>query len=323
MIALFRRLRISTVGSSKFLIPNRSIAYGEGQKESSQLHRVRSCQYARSISNAASTASPQRHDVLSKAEEEGCKSSNDRYFEAWMRRYKELCEYKNEFGHLRVPLRYKENRSLGAWVILQRQKYNQMLHASTEDNEDQEDVNDRSLCSLTDEQIALLNEIDFIWKFNDEMWGKRYVELCEYYAKYGDCMVPRLYGENPQLGHWVRSQRERYLLWRDGEAGSGTTSTNLRSAMTEEQIALLEHIGFVWFPIDELWELRFKELCYFQQEFGHCKVPNSYAKHPALGRWVFRQRHRNKLWKAGKLSSRIERQMRDREDRLNKIGFVW
>eukprot|EP00816_Leptocylindrus_hargravesii_P005798 CAMPEP_0196807608 /NCGR_PEP_ID=MMETSP1362-20130617/7603_1 /TAXON_ID=163516 /ORGANISM="Leptocylindrus danicus, Strain CCMP1856" /LENGTH=253 /DNA_ID=CAMNT_0042181601 /DNA_START=41 /DNA_END=802 /DNA_ORIENTATION=- len=253
MIALFRHLRISTVGSSKYLVPNRSIVYGGGQKEA-QLRRVGSRQCATFVRNAAS-ASPQ-HDVLSKAEEEECKSTNDRYFKAWLRRYKELCEYKNELGHLRVPLRYKENPSLGAWVILQRQKYNKMQHMTTENNEDQQDVTDPSARVLTDEQIALLNEIDFIWNYNDEMWDKRYVELCEYHAKYGDCMVPRLCEENPPLGHWVRSQRERYLLWRNGEAGSGNTSTNLRSVMTEEQVTLLEQIGFVWFPIDELWELR-------------------------------------------------------------------
>ena len=45
----------------------------------------------------------------------------------WMPRYRDLIEYRNEFGHCNVPQQYKGNKALGPWVDKQRQKFKKGL----------------------------------------------------------------------------------------------------------------------------------------------------------------------------------------------------
>ena len=61
---------------------------------------------------------------------------------------------------------------------------------------------------------------------------------------------------------------------------------------------------------DEKWNARFKELLDYISEHGDCNVPLSQDK---LGKWVYTQRT---SYAAGSLS-------RDRNDRLDSIGFKW
>ena len=65
---------------------------------------------------------------------------------------------------------------------------------------------------------------------NEEKWNRRYIELKEYKEKYGDCLVPQRYKENPQLGVWVATQRNAYEEYR----------------LTKDRIEKLELLGFVW-----------------------------------------------------------------------------
>ena len=59
------------------------------------------------------------------------------------------------------------------------------------------------------------------------------------------------------------------------------------------------------------WDDSFQRLVEYKNEHGDCRVPQSYAKDPALGRWVRTQRQRrNSLSK-------------DKESKLNSIGFSW
>lgn len=61
------------------------------------------------------------------------------------------------------------------------------------------------------------------------------------------------------------------------------------------------------------WDAMLHALEAFKKEQGHCRVPALWAKNPALGRWVAKQRFQHKL---GVLPSVYV-------DKLNKIGFVW
>jgi len=51
------------------------------------------------------------------------KKADQRYFELWNTRMRELASYKKEFGNTDVPRRYTKNKQLGAWVNLQRSQY--------------------------------------------------------------------------------------------------------------------------------------------------------------------------------------------------------
>ena len=71
------------------------------------------------------------------------------------------------------------------------------------------------------------------------------------------------YPQNLELGFWVVNQRQSYK--------SGKLS--------EDQIARLNSIGFVWSIEKSYWELRFAELIDFRDENGHCKVPQKISKY--------------------------------------------
>jgi hypothetical protein len=63
----------------------------------------------------------------------------------------------------------------------------------------------------------------------------------------------------------------------------------------------------------ERWEQYYEELCAFQREHGHCRVPRDEHSYARLPGWVARQR---RYYKAGTLSAK-------RIALLENIGFVW
>jgi hypothetical protein len=63
--------------------------------------------------------------------------------DAWMKRFNELVQYKEEYGDCRVPTGWESNPSLGSWVSAQRQRQrNGKLNAKRE---------------------RMLNEVGFMW----------------------------------------------------------------------------------------------------------------------------------------------------------------
>ena len=69
----------------------------------------------------------------------------------------------------------------------------------------------------------------------------------------------------------------------------------------------------------EQWTQRFEELCDFAKDHGHCQVPHTFQKYPALARWVKRQRYQYKL----RVENKSHTMTDDRIHILEKIGFVW
>ena len=68
----------------------------------------------------------------------------------------------------------------------------------------------------------------------------RFDELVEFKKANGHCNVPTSYKKvNRSLSIWVQGMRRKYKLYK--EEGQ-------HSQMTEERIAKLESIGFVWKP---------------------------------------------------------------------------
>ncbi|GAX29448.1 hypothetical protein FisN_16Hh111 [Fistulifera solaris] len=64
---------------------------------------------------------------------------------------------------------------------------------------------------------------------------------------------------------------------------------------------------------DRQWMERYERLLAFQNQQGHCNVPNTYPPDPQLAKWVKKQRY-NEI--AGKLRG-------DRKQLLETIGFAW
>ena len=204
----------------------------------------------------------------------------------WSLRFQQLCEFKVQFGHCRVPFSYSANPQLGNWVMTQR--YNYRLH--------QEGMPS----PMTAERIRELDAVGFDWEPSQTYsWSVRFQQLCQFKEQFGHCLVPYQYSANPKLGKWVSIQR--------------------RCFMTAERIRELESIGFDWGTSKTDWSVRFQQLCQFKAHFGHCLVSRQYAANPKLGRWVNTQRNHYRLHQEGKPSPMTAERIRA----LDAVGFDW
>lgn len=146
-----------------------------------------------------------------------------------------------------------------------------------------------------------LNELGIlIGTPREEIWEKRYKQLCEFHEKYGHCRVhPK---DNPRLCNFVQEQRRQYRLLLSG----------VWSTLTEERIEALERLSFTWGRSHDIrWKERVKELEAFRKIYGHTGVPQKYDENPELGRWVMNQRSLNRTLAPTRIN------------RLNKLQFVW
>merc|ERR1739838_616068 len=85
-----------------------------------------------------------------------------------------------------------------------------------------------------------------------------------------------------------------------------------------------EKLGFKWkyekqSTLSIVWNERLSDLLEFKQQWGHCNVPQKYAKNPKLGRWVGYQRSQYRLLKSGRESFISD----ERIAQLEKLGFQW
>jgi len=142
--------------------------------------------------------------------------------EAWDLRFNELAAYEEKHGDCLVPQHYKPNKQLGAWVDKQRAHYRFLQEGKKS--------------SMTDERIDKLEEIGFVWNTDAEAWEANLTDLVKYEEEHGDCIVPRRYKPNKQLGNWVAMQRKQYRLRQEGK----------KTQITEARIVKLEGIGFKW-----------------------------------------------------------------------------
>jgi Helicase associated domain len=140
-----------------------------------------------------------------------------------------------------------------------------------------------------------LDKLEFDWEPSDSLWETRFIELEGYRDQHGDCNVPKVSGENPQLGAWVGGQRR-------------AKKTGKLSSAHEQR---LDKLGFDWDTKLTGWDTRFEVLKSYKEQFGHCNVPLNWAKNPQLGRWVSNQRGRKQKLSLG------------RRARLNALGFEW
>ena len=127
----------------------------------------------------------------------------------WMKMYDALIDFKNKFGHTRVPFQWSKNHKLADWVYRTR-------------------VNKGS---LEIQKIELLDDIGFDWSLvrrNVVPWKEMYGRLTAFKQKHGHTKVPVKWQEDLKLGKWVSRMR------------------NERETLDPERVALLEAIEFDW-----------------------------------------------------------------------------
>ena len=243
----------------------------------------------------------------------------------WMERLRQLRAFKEIHGHTMVPKRYKSNPSLGNWVGKQRQLY-QNFQTGTKP------------CSLTQERIDHLNQLNFCWNamskgrpqpdtieqntVMDDEWWSHYKELCKNCRQHGDIHTIR---RQSRLGAWLDRQRKNYDIQRKfthvNTDNATAISLDHTQLLTAEKLKALSRISEVWWMSFRQWqwELRYRDLQHFAAKYGHCCVPISYSDNTQLAHWVSNQRKLFNLRNAGKRSELTSSRIK----KLEAIGFVW
>lgn len=126
-------------------------------------------------------------------------------------------------------------------------------------------------------------------------WNERYGELASFKLKFGNCLVPRNWSENPQLANWVSNQRPFFR----------------RNKLASEQIQKLNAIDFEWEPIDQFWEEMFAALVRYKRLHHDCNVRQKFPDNQELANWLGNQRHRK------------ERLTAEQILRLDEQGIIW
>ena len=128
--------------------------------------------------------------------------------ETWEQHYQRLTNFKEEFGHIRIPEKPKGKKWLGlkTWTIQQRAKHKKGL--------------------LSEWQISQLNVLDFCWDPYRAQWDEKYKLLVDYYQKHGSTKVENSDKENSSLRHWIAKQYTHKVR------------------LAPDQVKLLDDLGF-------------------------------------------------------------------------------
>ncbi len=81
------------------------------------------------------------------------------YGHRWRENYLALIQFKERFGHCRVPQKWKENRKLATWVHTQR--------------------NRRKFGQLQADRVEALDKLGFNWTADVATWEDRFKQLCD------------------------------------------------------------------------------------------------------------------------------------------------
>lgn len=191
-----------------------------------------------------------------------------------------LTKYKNKYGDCNVPDRYTtdEGWALGSWVTRQ-----------------------RKMIGITPQRKKRLDDLNFVWDLNQEIWDTIIKHLKEYKEQFNDLLVKQGFktSDGYELGNKVNSLR------RD------------REKLSIERIEILDNLGFIWDVLDYQWEKGFSHLLEFQSEFGHLNVPKEYICNDGylLGNWVSRQRRYG--------VNNAKNITKEQKEKLLNIGFVF
>ena len=206
---------------------------------------------------------------------------------AWARGLEAAKHYRQTYGDLQVPTKYKDETgfALGNWIGNTRSRYRSG--------------------GLEQNQIDELNALGMVWNSVDAKWERFYAEAALYYERHGNLAFVKRYVTDTgiRLGAWLENQRAAYQ--------EGT--------LTPDRIARLEAIGMEWGGRNERqWQEAYAAAKRYFAQHGDLNVPYDYVTPEGfrLGQWIVRQRMACK-GHAGKTLSPERKQL------LEIIGMNW
>ena len=105
-------------------------------------------------------------------------------------------------------------------------------------------------------------------------------KLSDYCEENSHVNVPQ---NHPELGEWVKELRKKKSRYEMSDSKRPRTKKPRHRSLTEEQIELLNRLGFSW-RINATWEERLAQLQSFHAINGHFKVPR--IRGNGLGEWL-------------------------------------
>ena len=201
----------------------------------------------------------------------------------WKQGINRLQEYKTKHGHVLVPSDYvtPDGFKLGLWVNHRRVA--------------------KSRGHILEKHRKSLDDLGFVWHVLGHWWEQSISRLKDYKKKHGHVLVPHDYvtPDRFKLGIWVSQNR---MAKSKGKLG-------------QEQIRVLDDLGFVWDVLDHRWERWIRRLQEYRTKHGHVLVPRNCVTPDGfkLGSWVNQKRVAQAKGKLG------QEQIKS----LDNLGFVW
>ncbi|WP_295267913.1 Helicase associated domain protein [uncultured Catenibacterium sp.] len=194
----------------------------------------------------------------------------------WEKGFIEARNYKEKYGNLDVPVKYKSENdfSLGQWIQRQRKVYKQK--------------------KISNERIDRLTAIGMNW--NPDQWESRFDLAKQYYEEHGNINISQKEViQGVWLGKWIVSQKKAM------DSGK----------LTDHQVQMLKTL-----PMEEVgrkdnrWWAMYEEAKKYYLKFGNLNIPKDYLTSDGkrLSDWIIRQRRSLKM---GKMTSEHKKLLAD------------
>jgi predicted helicase len=199
------------------------------------------------------------------------------YDDIWATNFNKLKKMKESGFNINLFPKTGEYKHLVSWCGSQRQNFKKNL--------------------LDEKRIQQLNDLGFQWDPLEANWQNYFTTLKELNSKGIDVNLARNPKEYPQLADWLADQRKFYN----------------KGKLSSQRIQLLESIGFLWNPLDQIWNTRFNALKSIKEKTGDANISSTYKPDRQLGSWLNLQKQ---LQKRGVLAL-------ERFNLLSDIGIKW
>ena len=187
--------------------------------------------------------------------------------ENWNKMFRNLCNYKNTFGNMKVSAKIVyDGESLATWCLYQRRAYK----AGT----------------LSEEHLEKLKSIGFMFYPKEADWDRRFEQYKRYIKKNGKRISVETEFEGEKLGRWAQKQR---MMYKKGE-------------LSAEHFEKLQSVGFIFDLAEDDWDWHFEQYKrYINENNGNSYILQRMDyEGDSLGAWMNRQRM---LYKKGELSA--------------------